>query len=140
MRKPNERLAEAVQAVLDERGLTQRGQRSRTGVSHVTVQGMLNGVVPQMETVAAFARGFGLDVNEWLELAGYEPVEPSADDAAESLLGAADRQELTYEPDFSDIRVEGFQGVAGIDPGDVAILNEVARTVAARIAKRKGRG
>ncbi len=70
-----------MKAVLAEHGLTLRGQRARTGLSHVTVMGMTQGYVPEMQSVVKFARGFGLDVNEWLELAGYEPIVAPAGDA-----------------------------------------------------------
>lgn len=79
MRKLNSPFGKAVKAVMEEHGLSLRGQRVRTGLSHVTVQQMMEGVVPQMESVVAFAKGFSLDVNEWLELAGYDPIETGAD-------------------------------------------------------------
>lgn len=71
-KSPNLELAEAVKRILAEHGLSLRGQRARTGIDHVTVLGMTNGIVPNEGTIIRFARGFGLDINEWLELAGYE--------------------------------------------------------------------
>lgn len=38
---------------------------------------MAAGRIPAMESVVKFAQGFGLDVNEWLELTGYPRVEPT---------------------------------------------------------------
>ncbi len=67
-------MGEAVQRVLNEHGLTRRGQRARTGLSHVTIGQMIDGFPVQMDSVVAFARGFGLDVNEWLQMAGYDPI------------------------------------------------------------------
>lgn len=53
----------AVKAVLEEHGLTSRGAPIRTGLNHVTILKMGDGVVPRSETVVRFACGFGLDVN-----------------------------------------------------------------------------
>lgn len=81
---------------MEEHGLSLRGQRPRTGLSHVTVQQMMDGVVPQMESVVAFARGFGLNVNEWLELAGYEPIRPTPRQIlGEGLLALAEKHGRT---------------------------------------------
>ena len=70
--------------MVEEHGLTFRGQRIRTGLNHVTVGDMASGIVPSLDTVEKFARGFGLDVNEWRALAGYERVED--DPSPEALL------------------------------------------------------
>lgn len=75
MAPPTRSFAEAVQQVLDERGLTLRSQRQRTGLAHSTILTWLQGVRPRMEAVIQWANGFGLDVNEWLELAGYARIE-----------------------------------------------------------------
>lgn len=83
MSLPNEQFGAAVREVLEEHGLTFRGQRMRTGLNHVTVSNMAKGIVPSMETVIAFAHGFSLDVNEWLERAGYEPIQSPASGQAE---------------------------------------------------------
>ena len=78
MPKPsNQQLAEAVKRILAEHNLSLRGQRARTGIDHVTMLGMTNGIVPNEGTIIRFARGFGLDINEWLELAGYERLPES---------------------------------------------------------------
>jgi len=135
---------EAVRRVLQEHGLTLRAQRIRTGIDHTTMKSMCDGLPGRLEKIEQFARAFNLDVNEWRKLAGFDPVDATNPDAAaDQLLDAldqADLPELTYEPDFSDIRVDGFEGVEGIEAGDVEILNEVVRTVAARIAKRRQQG
>jgi hypothetical protein len=136
MRKANDQLGVAVKRVLDERGETLRGQRRLTGVSHVTVQAMLQGVVPQMETVAAFARGFGLDVNEWLELAGYDQVE---DQAARAALNAVDwfldrfRELQEAHPDLS-IPVPRLQD------GLENLTQKVAESVIADLKERIAKG
>lgn len=67
--------AAAVKRVIKEHGATYRSQRARTRVPHSTIVGWMQGIPPSMGGVIAFARGFGLDVNEWLELAGYERLE-----------------------------------------------------------------
>lgn len=74
MPKPDMRFAEAVQRVLSEHENSLRSQRQRTGLAHSTVLNWMNGTKPQMEAVIQFAEGFGLDVNEWLALAGHHPI------------------------------------------------------------------
>ena len=64
--------------VLGEHQLGKRQQTVRTGLDHVTIGKMMDGIIPSVETVEKFARGFKLDVNEWRGLAGYEPVESGA--------------------------------------------------------------
>ena len=44
---------------------------------------MKQGDVPRLDKIVDFARGFDLDVNHWLTLAGYEPI-PSSGNAEES--------------------------------------------------------
>lgn len=68
-----------VQSVLKERNLGYRQQTLYTGINHVTLMKMASGVVPAMETVIRFARGFGLDVNQVLRRAGYPPVNTPAE-------------------------------------------------------------
>jgi hypothetical protein len=89
----NEAFGAAVRHELDSRGLSLRQARIRTGVDIETTSRMRQGEVPRMDKVIAFARGFHLDVNDWLRLAGYEPIEPDAPTAVRALL------ELTYEPE-----------------------------------------
>lgn len=68
----NEDFAARVLAVLGAMSL--RGAMLKTGIDHATIGKMRMGFVPRSETVIRFAQGFGLDVNEWLALAGYEPL------------------------------------------------------------------
>lgn len=68
---------EAVAAVLSEHGLSDRAAQYRTGIDRITMADMRNGYVPRLEQVERFARGFGLDVDEWRVNAGYEPVLPA---------------------------------------------------------------
>lgn len=69
---------QAVTQVLSDHQLGKRQQTVRTGLDHVTIGKMMDGIIPTVETVERFARGFQLDVNEWRVLAGYEPVESGA--------------------------------------------------------------
>lgn len=63
---------EAVRRVLEEHGLTFRGQRARTALPHSTVAGWVNdGIPPSAEKARQFAEGFGLPLGEWLTKAGY---------------------------------------------------------------------
>lgn len=66
---------EAVTRLLQEHELSLRAARIRTGIDHVTISDMASGYVPRLEQLEAFARGFGLNVNEWRELAGYERLD-----------------------------------------------------------------
>ena len=75
--------------VLEKHGLGYRAQERRTRLDHVTVSRMASGYVPSMPTVAQFARAFDLDVNEWLELAGYPRIKPSLPDAIDALAEPA---------------------------------------------------
>lgn len=68
----------AVTQVLAEHQLGKRQQTVRTGLDHVTIGKMMDGIIPSVETVEKFARGFKLDVNAWRTRAGYEPVESGA--------------------------------------------------------------
>lgn len=144
MRKSNQAFAERVQQLLNKHGLSLRGQRVRTGVSHVTVQAMLQGVVPQMETVVAWAQGFGEDVNEWLILAGYEPIRPPTPAAAaRQLLDLADReleagQEITREPEVGEFTLDGYAGRENFSPADLRRIEAAVRVLLKEIEVEKG--
>lgn len=71
----NPAFGEAVRRVLQEHGLSLRGQRVRTGIGHMTMKDMCDGIVPSLEKLEDFARGFELDINEWRALAGYPRIE-----------------------------------------------------------------
>lgn len=71
----NSRLAAAVAAVLEERGLSLREAGQLTGLHHVTIRNLRRGVASGVATVLKFARGLGLDPNEWLELAGHAALD-----------------------------------------------------------------
>jgi hypothetical protein len=95
MPRRSERFGEAVSRVLDERGLSLRAQRALTGIDHDTAAQMRQGVIPRMDKVIQFARAFGQSVNDWLEMAGYEPIEPEWDPDRALMLGIRQIQEET---------------------------------------------
>jgi len=65
-----------VRRVFDAHGkLSLEQARLKTKVDHQTLNRMKKGEVPRVDKVEAFAMGFKLDVNEWRQLAGYDPVE-----------------------------------------------------------------
>ena len=67
---------EMVRRVFDAHGkLSLEQARLKTKVDHQTLNRMKKGEVPRVDKVEAFAMGFKLDVNEWRQLAGYDPVE-----------------------------------------------------------------
>jgi hypothetical protein len=95
----NQAAGEAVDRVIREHGLSLRQARIRTGIDIDTLGRMRSGEVVRMDKVVAFARGFRLPVNEWLELYGYEPVE---DTAAEATLDGAD----TFYEEFRRLQAD----------------------------------
>jgi hypothetical protein len=75
MRRQSEEFGKRVRDVLEAHGnMSNRGADRKTGVNYATISNMAVGQIPEMESVVRFARGFDLDVNEWLQLAGYEPI------------------------------------------------------------------
>lgn len=101
-----EDFGERVRQVLGKMSL--RGAMLKTGIDHTVIGKMRMGFVPRSETVIRFARGFGLGVNEWLVLCGYEPNYGPADttnprDLYQSILAAL----LAYSAGLGLPRVEG---------------------------------
>lgn len=82
---------EAVKRVLASHGLSLRSQRIRTGIDHMTMKSMCDGLVPRLEKVEQFANAFGLDVNEWRALAGYEPLPASSPTTGQEVWDAGVR-------------------------------------------------
>jgi hypothetical protein len=70
---------EAVSRLLADRGLSDRQGQYKTGIDRITIADMRNGYVPRLEQVERFAAGFGLDINEWRALAGYEDIRSGSD-------------------------------------------------------------
>lgn len=136
MPRRSERFGAAVCHVLDERGLSVHTQRARTGIDHDTVARMRNGIVPRMDKVIQFARAFGRSVNEWLELAGYDPIEPEWDPDRALMVGIRRIQEDTGA-DFQ-ISAEELQ-LKQASPEEVAaILAAIRRRVEQRTRKPAG--
>lgn len=71
----NAELAAAVAALLKERGLSLRQAGQLAGLGHVTISNLRRGVTPGVETILKFARGLGVEPNEWLRLAGYAELD-----------------------------------------------------------------
>jgi hypothetical protein len=116
--------------LLDDRGMSLRQARIRTGVDIDTLGRMRSGDVPRMDKVIEFARGFGQDANLWLELAGYQRVESlPSESPAEQLLEGLDR----LAADFPDqhIPVPSFSGgVRSLTPEKVCNLLATFRRMA----------
>lgn len=67
-----------VEEVLKEHGLSQRAQKTRTGIDHGIVGEWIDGWTPgHMDNIVKWVEGFGLDLNEWLVLAGFPPLPKS---------------------------------------------------------------
>ena len=127
---------EAVTRVLAAHGVSLRGQRLRTGIDHMTMKDMKAGVIPRLEKVEAFARGFGLEVNEWRVRAGYEPVadgRPALERIREDVLS------LTYDADLEDVRIDAFLGDQPLPRDDVAELERLLRAELTEQRRRQGR-
>jgi transcriptional regulator with XRE-family HTH domain len=93
MKRVRPEFGERVKAELEKRGLSLRAARIRTGIDHVTLSDMAAGYVPRLEQVERFAIGFGLPINEWRLLAGFEPVDPDVSACVRLFV-----QELTTNP------------------------------------------
>jgi hypothetical protein len=83
----NEAFRDAVLRVFEQHGRPSlQSARIRTGIDHDTLSRMKKGDVPRIDKVIDFARGFRLNVNEWLELAGYPPVIEPTDCVSQRLI------------------------------------------------------
>ena len=101
----NTTFKEFLAALMKEHGITSSRQvRIRTGVSHTTIEAILTGTQPSVETALRIASGFKVDHVEALKAAGFEDL---ADDMLSGLSKSAEkagaeedaaRTDLTYEP------------------------------------------
>ncbi len=78
MKKVLPQFGEAVSRVLKEHGLSDRAAQFRTGIDRITLASMRSGYQVSLEKVEQFALAFGLDVNEWRALGGYQPLPGAA--------------------------------------------------------------
>lgn len=131
----NREFGAAVRQLLDERGLSLRQARNRTGVDTDTLSRMRQDEVPRLDKVEAFARGFGLDVNAWRVLGGYEPVRDNRP-ALERIR--EDRKELEYEPDLSRVTIRAFEGWDHLPPEDLEIIDDVLRALLTEDRQKRG--
>jgi len=132
---------EYVAAVLKKHGASLRSQRQRTGLSHTTVSSWLQGVNPGIDGVRAFAGGFGEDLREALRIAGYGDVHATdPDTAADQLLDALDREELTYEPVWEGITADAYLGAEEMSDNDRRRVQAAMRRVLEADRRRRERG
>lgn len=98
-RELNETAGKRVTELLERRGLTLRAADRKTGVNYGTISNMSIGHRPEMESVVRFAKALGENVNEWLELYGYPPVETPLEvfwDGLVALRAAHPELEIPY--------------------------------------------
>lgn len=71
----NNTFGEWLKSKMDEHGLkSSRNVRPRTGVSHTTIDDILAGTRPSVETAIKIARGFNESIPAVLLLAGYDDI------------------------------------------------------------------
>lgn len=68
-----------MQAALEARNLTRHAAHMRLEISRPAIEKLWNGHEVELDVVERFARGLGLDVNEWRELWGYPVVRSGAE-------------------------------------------------------------
>jgi len=141
MRRHSEEFGSWVRGVKGRDSL--RAADLKTGVSYTTISNMELGKVPEMETVVKFAVGYQQDVNAALELAGYDPLPTHATDpdtAADQLLDALDREELTYEPVWEGITADAYLGAEEMSDNDRRRVQAAMRRVLEADKRRRERG
>lgn len=132
VQRVNPAFGDAVRRLLESHGLSLRAARIRTGIDHVTLSDMAAGYVPRVEQVEKLARGFGLDVNQWRELAGYPRVEgdPSPESVLADLGALSDElppdvPRVTREPDPESVEVRAHTGLDRLSPADQRVYVEI---------------
>jgi transcriptional regulator with XRE-family HTH domain len=103
----NNEFGEWLRELLAGHGITSSRQvRQRTGISHTTIDDILKGTRPSVETAIRIATGFGEDISRALQLAGYDDIvaawqgsgeaeKPGSEEPVEATGG---EQRLSYEP------------------------------------------
>lgn len=76
MPRISETFGERVRQVFEERNWSLRAGTIATGIDYNTLNNMKSGIVPIRDKVIRFAEGIRGDINEWLEVAGYETIPP----------------------------------------------------------------
>lgn len=137
----NTPFALAVQRLLEERRATLRSQRQRTGIAHSTIKNWLDGVRPSMDSVIAFARGFDQDVNQWLVLAGYDPIDGRLDEPTPDERLGRGLRELAAKHDQPELTVKRLGGRENLTHEDVdRILRETEEDILAEREEERKRG
>lgn len=72
----NTQFGEAVKKALEERGWSHQRAHVNVGVPGATIGRMALGIVPGEDHIIKWAMGLKEPINDWLELAGYEPIPP----------------------------------------------------------------
>lgn len=135
----------AVRRLLQEHGLSLRSQRVRTGINHMTVKDMTDGIPPRLETLEQFARAFRLDINEWRRLAGYPSIEDSRP-PMERLVKAfseakeqAAKGELEWAAELDQLEIEAAQGRSPIPAHDLQVIRELMEEEFRAERRKQGR-
>jgi hypothetical protein len=79
MMLPREQRAALVQESMARRNLSRNAAHQRLEISRPAMEKLWDGRDVEIEIIERFARGMGLDVNQWREHWGYERVESAAD-------------------------------------------------------------
>lgn len=91
--------SEWLRSQLDARDISSRQAYIRTKVSYTTIDSILRGTQPGVETVIRLAKGFNADIVECLRLAGYtEIADLWGTRGTTEAETASSQNELTYEP------------------------------------------
>ena len=96
----NNEFGDWLRELLAKRGITSSRQvRQRTGISHTTIDDILKGTRPSVETAIRIAKGFGADISQALGLAGYEDIVEAWQGASEPSRQLDEEPLDEYHPD-----------------------------------------
>lgn len=114
----NNTFGEFLTKLMEMHGITSSRQaRIRTGISHTTIEALLAGTQPSVETALRIASGFKADQVEALRAAGFDEladdmqagIERAITEARAANVSENDTTELTYEPlDHDEEEVVSF--------------------------------
>jgi len=132
---------EAVKRLLAEREWTYRDAGEAAGLDSTTVWNMAQGKIPRPETLAKLIEALGADGLELARVANYPALIPTdPDTAADQLLDALDREELTYEPEWEGITAEAYLGAEEMSDNDRRRVQAAMRRVLEADKRRRERG